>query len=211
MITCGYYVQTYRITRSVILGICQTASNQTTYILLLTLLRKLSPRNINVRKNFTIAKFMGNPTKRQISLEKIMSKASPSLDRPFKVLKQLADTTYRIQHLQGNRQCKVVNFDKMKPCTKAPAQHSTQQKTLPEHHHPTENKTRDTSQSATIGIQLELLVDDDDVELPLPHHQPHPMFYHPLSRDIPLKLITRQQCTMTILLTNWTRHLQRGG
>ena len=36
---------------------------------------------------------------------------------PFKVLKQLSDTTYCIQKLHGNRQYKVVHFDRLKPCT----------------------------------------------------------------------------------------------
>ena len=36
---------------------------------------------------------------------------------PFKVLKQLSDTTYCIQNLHGNQQYKVVHFDRLKLCT----------------------------------------------------------------------------------------------
>ena len=32
---------------------------------------------------------------------------------PFKVLKQLSDTTY---HIHGNQQRKVVHFDRLEPC-----------------------------------------------------------------------------------------------
>ena len=55
---------------------------------------------------------------------------------PFRVLKQLSDTTYRIQHLSGNRQCKVVHFDKLKPCANGVTQTDSQQQTTQDHDQP---------------------------------------------------------------------------
>lgn len=81
---------------------------------------------------------------------------------PFKVLKQLSDTTYRIQHLYSNRQRKVVHFDRLKPCTNMITHTDNQRQLLQDCAQPTENTSPSANLPPTIGTNLELLDDDDD-------------------------------------------------
>ena len=86
---------------------------------------------------------------------------------PYKVIKKVSDVTYRIQHLYRNRQCKVVHFDRLKPCSREiiqSLQHSQPMSAQKEMGQNTCNAPQNP-----IGNNLELLDDyDDDVQLQPP-------------------------------------------
>ena len=85
---------------------------------------------------------------------------------PFKVLKQLSDTTYRIQHLHGNRQRKVIHFDRLKPCTNGVTQIDHEQQTTQDDNQPTNSTATSAKLPSMIGTNLELLDDDHDQPTP---------------------------------------------
>ena len=87
-------------------------------------------------------------------------------------MKQLSDTTYRIQHLSGNRsrQRKVVHFDRLKPCTTAVNQTGDQRQTAPAHDQ-LMNAAPSAHSPPTIGTTIKLL-DDDDETTPAPSLTP---------------------------------------
>ena len=35
---------------------------------------------------------------------------------PYEVLKKISEVTYRIKQVEGRRQCRIVHFDRLKPC-----------------------------------------------------------------------------------------------
>ena len=81
---------------------------------------------------------------------------------PFKVLKQLSDTTYRIQHLHCNRRRKVVHFERLKPCTNTPTHTDNQRQTKQDHNQSTENTPSSANLPPAVGTNLELIEDDED-------------------------------------------------
>ena len=79
---------------------------------------------------------------------------------PYKVVKKLSDTNYRIEQMQGRRRHrKVVHFDRLKLCPKnirldnepTGEQHTSSQELIL----PTEN-------SLPVGHDLEIVYDDND-------------------------------------------------
>ena len=84
---------------------------------------------------------------------------------PFQVVKQISESTYRIQQLVGRKSCKVVHFDRLKPC---PPNIRLQQAEQPTSTTSDEMQNRGESTSAPrrtyIGEQLQL-IDDDEEEL----------------------------------------------
>ena len=88
---------------------------------------------------------------------------------PFRVVKQISESTYRIQQIDGRRIRKIVHFNRLKPC---PPGVRLQQTDL---EHPTTTTTSDESQQdsrhsssvpqrTAIGEQLQLIDDDDEQE-----------------------------------------------
>ena len=81
---------------------------------------------------------------------------------PYRVVKKLSDTNYRIEQVQGRRRHrKVVHFDRLKLCPKnirlddelTNEQYTSSQERIP----PTEN-------SLPIGHDLEIINDDDEAD-----------------------------------------------
>ena len=75
---------------------------------------------------------------------------------PYRVLKRLTDSTYKIQSLSNPRKRAVVHFNHLKPCTTATAeQPSTFDPISPP---PGDDSiTEDTSQAVPIGTHLEII------------------------------------------------------
>ena len=75
---------------------------------------------------------------------------------PYRVLKRLTDSTYRIQSLSNPREHAVVHFNCLKPCTTATAeQPSTFDPISPQ---PCDDGiTEDTPQEVPIGTHLEII------------------------------------------------------
>ena len=132
----------------------------------------MAVKSTNGRNNFMMQKFMGNPTK----LETLFGYTRhPQRERhtsfttlgPYKVIKKVSDATYRIQHLYGNQQCKVIHFDRLKPCSREVIQSLQHSRPMPVE--PTIDQSTCHSSQDLIGSSLELLDDyDDDAELQLP-------------------------------------------
>ena len=78
---------------------------------------------------------------------------------PYKVIKKLSEVTYRIQHLQGIHQWKVVHFDRLKPCSKATAQRCSQFSC----NKPTEAVQSHISPPSVWGNNLELIDENDNM------------------------------------------------
>ena len=75
---------------------------------------------------------------------------------PYRVLKRLTDSTYKIQSLGNPRECAVVHFNRLKPCTSATAE----QPSALDHISSSpgdDNLRKDTPQAAPIGTHLEII------------------------------------------------------
>ena len=83
---------------------------------------------------------------------------------PYKVIKKVSDVTYQIQHLYGNRQCKVIHFDRLKPCSREVIQSLQHSRPMP-----VEPTIYQSTCHSSQDLIVELLDDyDDDAELQLP-------------------------------------------
>ena len=85
---------------------------------------------------------------------------------PFRVVKQISESTYRIQQIDGRRIRKIVHFNRLKPC---PPGVRLQQTDLEHPTTTTSDKSQQNSrhsssasQRTAIGEQLQLIDDDDD-------------------------------------------------
>jgi len=100
---------------------------------------------------------------------------------PFKVIKKVSDATYHIQHLYGNRQRKVVHFDRLKPCSKEVIQ--SLQQSRPMSVEPVEqvaDESTNLNSHNPIGANLELLDDyEDETDLHIPTSNPDPVRRYP--------------------------------
>ena len=86
---------------------------------------------------------------------------------PYKVIKKVSDVTYWIQHLYGNRQRKVIHFDRLKPGSREVIQSLQHSRLMPVEQ--TIDQSTCRSSHDLIGSNLELLDDyDADAELQLP-------------------------------------------
>ena len=109
------------------------------------------------------------------------------ITRPYKVIKKLSEVTYRIQHLQGRHQRKVVHFDRLKPCSKATAQTCSQFS----FNKPPEAVQPHVSSPPAWGNNLELIdkdIDDniagqDQSTTPLPRRYPTRVRHPPCRFD----------------------------
>ena len=68
---------------------------------------------------------------------------------------------YHIQHLYGNRKCKVVHFDRLKPCTSEVTLTVNQHQITQDCDQPTKYAASSTNVPLPLGTNLELLDDDD--------------------------------------------------
>ena len=86
---------------------------------------------------------------------------------PYTVVKQLSDSTYRIQHIQNRSNCSVVHFDHLKPFTgvvqSSPDPHSHLQQQPSNDQHQLASSTPSTSQSMEPALHL-LDYGDSDTE-----------------------------------------------
>ena len=85
---------------------------------------------------------------------------------PYKIIKKIAECTYRIQALKGGRRQKVAHFNQLKPCPKniwlTEDLLSTDNADMDNHSYNDTSLGHTTSQPP-VGTQLKL-VDDDDYE-----------------------------------------------
>ena len=80
---------------------------------------------------------------------------------PFKVIKQISESTYRIQQLNGRKQRKVVHFDRLKPCPPNIRLEMSQQTTSTSPNDEQEPSTKTNTGLVLIGTNLELIDDDN--------------------------------------------------
>jgi len=89
---------------------------------------------------------------------------------PFKVLKKLSDSTYRVQRTEGRRQRQVVHFNRLKPCPKDIRIAISDQPTITDgsRAQPTSETRKNTNDSPKqppmqpVGTHLEIVDDDDE-------------------------------------------------
>ena len=120
------------------------------------------------QKDFYDIKIHGNPFQKEdlvwLHTPAVKKGASRKLHHPwsgpFKVIKKISESTYRIQQLYGNRHRKVVHFDRLKPCSAAPLANANSNR--PAQEHQTGNEIHVTAQPPVIGNNLQLIDDDDD-------------------------------------------------
>ena len=103
---------------------------------------------------------------------------------PYKVIKKLSEVTYRIQHLQGRHQRKVVHFDRLKPCSRATAQTCSQSS----FNKPPETVQPHINSPPAWGNNLELIDKDIDNNIagqdqPLPRRYPTRVQHPPCRFD----------------------------
>jgi len=92
---------------------------------------------------------------------------------PYKVIKKVSDETYWIQHFYGNRQRKVIHFDRLKPCSEEVIQ--SLQHSRPKPVDNVADQTTCHNSEQCIGMNLELLEDCEDEFAPqLPTTLPAP-------------------------------------
>jgi len=114
---------------------------------------------------------------------------------PYKVVKQISQSTYRVQHVNNKSKRLVVHFDRLKVChpdTRFSGGDTEAEATSPPEKH---QESHDESGQCEFGRQLEL-VDDFNVEMALPLNrnltttaQPHvtqqDAVQHPTGRRYP--------------------------
>jgi len=91
---------------------------------------------------------------------------------PFKVVKCLSDSVYRVQDTRSRRKCQVFHFDRLKRCHAPPSELRTDslsdtQNLAPEVN--LRNESDDSEHLTPLGANLELVEnDDDDLTINLP-------------------------------------------
>jgi len=94
---------------------------------------------------------------------------------PFKVIKQVSDSIYRIQQLSGRKQRKIVHFNRLKPCPPNVRLDMSQQTTSTSLSNEQEPSTETSTQLVPVGTNLELVDDDDNgQETTTITHHPEP-------------------------------------
>ena len=89
---------------------------------------------------------------------------------PFKVVKCLSDSVYRVQDTRTRRKCQVFHFDRLKRCHAPPSELRTDslsdtQNLAPEVN--LRNESDDSEHLTLPGTNLELVEDDDDLTINL--------------------------------------------
>ena len=97
---------------------------------------------------------------------------------PYRVVKQLSDVTYRIQHTLGRKNRLVVHFDRLKPCIGGP---NPQDEALQQPPPITTSSTEASLTPPTFGDHLET-TDAEDMAVPPSQSRYPPRAHHPPDR-----------------------------